>query len=428
MDDAANSFAIALHEFAGSPDAATTTIYTLASVGATPIERQSADTDTRVNFDLPQFVVSGNGRDAFWVDCSFSFDCALKFERDGGASQTLPYPLGRTIALLDASRTGRYLVTGTPVSGPPGTFGLVHSVMSYDVISHELRHASPGRDGRLPDANADDSAATNNDGTLIAFASKADNHVASDTNTAEDVFTINRSAAPVVPLPTLHLTAQVLANEPSTGTNLALVQARLSGPFSFLAHVQWSTQGGTATAGSDYTPTTAASLTVPGFALLAVPVLADHVAEGNETFTVRVTVLDGAQPTVAPSTVTILPPSSTPILYGEQQTFSESEFAPESSTGAVGVFLSEPATKTVTVTVAPWLVGSSGPNDFTSSVQQLSFFPGDRMLTAEFTAVDDTVAEPTDEILFTFSPAVNAISLTTKGVGSGVLLTDNDGS
>lgn len=81
----------------------------------------------------------------------------------------------------------------------------------------------------------------------------------------------------------------VRLTEGDSGTTDAVFTVRLNEPVGHTVTVAWETQGGTATAGADYTATSG-TLTIPAGATtgtLTVPVLGDTVYEEDETFSVR---------------------------------------------------------------------------------------------------------------------------------------------
>jgi len=105
------------------------------------------------------------------------------------------------------------------------------------------------------------------------------------------------TAAPVIP-PTVTLSATTLSVlEGSTGSKLMSFKATLSAPAKEAAMVSYASADGSARAGSDYTAVSGTLKFAVGETskVFTVAVLGDLLAEGNETFSVRLTGASGAK-------------------------------------------------------------------------------------------------------------------------------------
>ncbi len=90
------------------------------------------------------------------------------------------------------------------------------------------------------------------------------------------------------PLPTLSIADANPVSEDGAGAHNALYVVTLSGPTNRTVTVNYATTGGTATSGVDFTPVSGTMTFSPGQTkkTIVVPVLADNVAEANETIRV----------------------------------------------------------------------------------------------------------------------------------------------
>ena len=182
----------------------------------------------------------------------------------------------------------------SPALGP-GTAG-TPKAYSYDRASGTVRYLSIPLGGANTDANDTcDSSAISADGTKAAFVCLASDIVAGDGNGNADVFARTVASAPLPDLQARASIADASVSEPASGSKKAKLTITLDRPPRFGGELDVTFTDGIATSPSDYKGTPQVVDIPAGHtsAVVKVPIKADHVTEGNETFSVAFTVAYG---------------------------------------------------------------------------------------------------------------------------------------
>ncbi|MCA1656948.1 MAG: hypothetical protein LC713_04450, partial [Actinobacteria bacterium] len=305
----------------------------------------------------------------------------------------------------------------------------------------------------MPRARVDHGAARGGDGRIYVFGGQTQSDGVTFLNPTAlvDAYTPDPSAQPC-PKVTVN---DVTVAEPSSGSTTARFTVSLDHPPASPVRVAWATHDGTATAGSDYTassgtlefgpgettksvetpPTTAppaTGTTLPGALPVVdpvaltppttvppapdpsqtpisktvdVPVLADGVAEGPETFTVKLT-LTPATATMAKDTGVGTITETTAVSVAD---------APQVTEGSPAVFpvtLSSPSAAEVRVNLHTEdglpLIGAAAPGDYTANSGTLVFKPGETTKTVSVDTVGDNVAENPENFSLVLTDPVGA--------------------
>ncbi|HLL17111.1 MAG TPA: Calx-beta domain-containing protein [Pyrinomonadaceae bacterium] len=194
------------------------------------------------------------------------------------------------------------------------------------------------------------------------------------------------------------------------------------------ATVNYATVGGTATPGSDYTPTSGTLSFAEGETTktFTVSINDDNVYEGtSETIGLTLSepsgdVVLGAQKT---ATLTIQDSKSRPSLI------PVSLAVPEGESGVTNaqfvVQLSHPSAETISANYATANLTATANSDYVPASGTITFQPGEMEKTIPLQINGDTVEEPNERFLITFSNLVNA----TLTVGTNfVTIVNDDGS
>ncbi|HEV7863001.1 MAG TPA: Calx-beta domain-containing protein [Acidimicrobiia bacterium] len=193
--------------------------------------------------------------------------------------------------------------------------------------------------------------------------------------------------------------------------------------------VRYATADGTATPGADYTPRTGV-LVFSGSATtqtVSVSVAGDVLDEDDEHFTVTLSSPTNAVLVKGTGTATILDDDAPPVVSAAPVTVSEGNTA--TSTGLVGVALSAPSSKPVTVgyTVGG---GTATVDDYRADMPEgtLTFAPGETARTVSFSVIGDPVDEDDETFVMTLSNASNADLAAPGGVPgrTEVTIADDD--
>ena len=196
--------------------------------------------------------------------------------------------------------------------------------------------------------------------------------------------------------------------EGNSGSTPATFTVSLSAASTHAVTVSYYTNGGTATAGSDYTSTSGTLTFNPGQTSLTVPVsvLGDTLYEGNETFGLWLTTASNALINRISGTATIVDddPSTTISVSDASATEGNSGLTPVTFT----VTLSAASTQTVTVNYATAAGTATAGTDYQSLSGTLSFAPGQTSKTVTVNAVGDTAIEPNETFTLSLSNPVNA--------------------
>ena len=187
--------------------------------------------------------------------------------------------------------------------------------------------------------------------------------------------------------------------------------------------VTYATSGGSATSGSDFTPTSG-TLTFPSSTVtqtFAVPVAADTLSEAAESFTVTLSLPVNA--TIADGTATgsITDDDPLPVLSIGDASGAEGN---SGTTNLVFTVTLTPASgQSVTVSHQTANGTAAAPADFTAASGSLTFAPGETTKTVPVVVIGETGVEP-DE---TFSVSLSAPANATTGdaTGAGTIVNDD---
>jgi Tol biopolymer transport system component len=160
-------------------------------------------------------------------------------------------------------------------------------VYSYDRSDGTLRYISVPLGGPAAEANNDcGDPVLSADGITAAFVCAASDLVTGDNNGVRDVFARPVASAPAPELQAIVSTADASVAEPSSGSVNATITVSLDRPPQFDTGINLTFYDVTATSPADYDATPQAVNFAPGqtSATVEVPVYADSLIEGNETF------------------------------------------------------------------------------------------------------------------------------------------------
>ena len=209
------------------------------------------------------------------------------------------------------------------------------------------------------------------------------------------------------------------ANEDSGSITFTVT---LATPVPETVTVNYTTVDGTATAGSDYT-TTAGTLTFVAndqSETITVPLTADTLFEGDETFTVQLT---GASSTATIAdgiaTGTILNDDTPSGMFITDASVNES-----AGTMQFTVQLANPVPSTVTVDYTTSNGTATAGSDYTATSGTLTFLANDQSETITVPITDDTIFEADETFTVTLSNATNTTTIS-DGTAVGTILNDD---
>ena len=213
----------------------------------------------------------------------------------------------------------------------------------------------------------------------------------------------------------------------SEGDGSAVFSVILRGQSTGTVTVPYETSNGSAIADSDYTATNGTLVFQPGeqAKTIAVEVVDDSAAEGDETFTVSLSEPPNATLLKGVGTATIVdnddtqPPPGLPTLAIDDVTVSEG-----GGSAVFSVRLSEQSNVAVTVAYGTSNGTASAGSDYTGTDGTLVFGPGQQEKTIAVSVSDDTLQEGNETFTVSLSNPQNATLL--KGVGTATIV-DNDG-
>jgi chitinase len=211
--------------------------------------------------------------------------------------------------------------------------------------------------------------------------------------------------------------------EGNSGSTPAYFTVSLSAASTHTVTVSYYTNGGTATAGSDYTSTSGTLTFNPGQTSITVPVyvLGDTIYEVNETFSLWLTQASNALINRISGTATIVDDDpSTTISISDAS-------ALEGNSGTSGltftVTLNAASTQTVTVNYATAAGTATAGTDYQSLSGTLSFAPGQTSKTVTVYAIGDTLQESNETFTLNLSGATNATI--SRAAGTGTIIDDD---
>ncbi len=174
------------------------------------------------------------------------------------------------------------------------------------------------------------------------------------------------------------------------------------------AQVGYTSGGGTATPGSDYTPVSGWLDFGPGEDTLTftVPILDDTLDELDETVALSLTGAASATlGTPYTATLTLLDDDPLPLVRFDRADHQVNESA---GSATITVTLSAPSSFTVTVAYAAYDGTATPGDDYTPVSGTLTFAPGQDTLTFTVPILDDTLDEPAETIALSLSNPINA--------------------
>lgn len=207
----------------------------------------------------------------------------------------------------------------------------------------------------------------------------------------------------------------------------AVFTVRFDRPSTGTVTLNYATRDGSALAGQDYTATTGSLTFTQGQVVktVSVPLLNDTAQEGNESFSLLLSGLNGVTSFGEHSgTATIwandAPQATQPRLYVSDLVVDESQRFAD-----VTVYLDAPGTNAVTVdyATANWTANSTGGQDYITQSGTLSFQPGETVKTVRIDIANNTTAENTERFQLNLSNPTNAVLEKAKG---WVTIYDND--
>ncbi|MCZ8067601.1 MAG: beta strand repeat-containing protein [Microcystis sp.] len=199
-------------------------------------------------------------------------------------------------------------------------------------------------------------------------------------------------------IPTLSIEDVTIA-EGNSGTTNAILTVRLNVASDDIVRVDYTTENGTAIAGSDYTTTSGTLTFAPGATsqTIAIPIVGNILNEPDETFSLRLSNAIGAVITDDSATVTIT--NDDPILRLSIANITVNEGNSGMSNAILTVTLSSATTEPITVNYATSNGTAIAGSDYTATSGTLTFAPGATSQTIAIPIVGDTLWE-NDETFF----------------------------
>jgi hypothetical protein len=208
------------------------------------------------------------------------------------------------------------------------------------------------------------------------------------------------------------------ATEGDTGTTVLSFAVTLSGPTAATVTVTYSTQDGTAQAGSDYTAASGTLTFAPGEVTKVVNVLVigDVVDEPDETLSLALSNPVNAE--VGASGIgTITDDDGAPSV-----SVIASARIPEANVGTAflefPVTLSRPSAATITVNYVTTDGTATAGSDYAAAVGTLTFAPGEVTKAVSVGVMGDAIVEPDETFSVTLSNPMNATIADATAVGT----------
>lgn len=220
-------------------------------------------------------------------------------------------------------------------------------------------------------------------------------------------------------LPTMTI-GDVIVTEGNSGTTDATFTVTLSQASLQQVTVQYSTQNGTATAGSDYLAASNLTLAIPAgqtSGTIKITIVGDTINEPNETFFVNLSNPTGATIADAQALGTILNDDGVPSLSINDASVTEGNSGTANATFTVT--MSQASNVQVTVQYATADGTAKAPGDYTAIVPSvLTFAPGVTSRTVTVQVNGDTLFEQNETFFVNLSNAVNATIADNQGQGT----------
>ena len=261
-------------------------------------------------------------------------------------------------------------------------------------------------------------AAISGDGRFVAFESFATNLHPGDTTASSDVFRVSH-AIPGVPT-----VGDVSRKEGNSSTTKFTFTVTLSTPVAQAVTVNYATQDGTATAGSDYTSLNGTLIFNPGETkkTITVAVIGDKTYENQETFTLRLSDPDTSE-VVAQATGTILNDDKLPTLSINSVSLAEGNAG--TTAFAFDVTLAGATALPVTVQYSTTDGTAQAGSDYAPLNDTLTFAPGETKKAITVLVNGDATFELNEAFTVNLSNAVGATIARGKGTGRGTVQNDD---
>ena len=324
--------------------------------------------------------------------------------------------------------SGQSVINGTSEPGATVTVTIAPDNNAGTINSFSYAATADGTgvwSVNLATAQPSTGTASFSSGTAAISAVQID--VAGNPSTATTAtFTSSNATSYAVLGPTDILGAQLLdANNLPLGVDEGAGVIRFvvlrSGDTSTSGTVTYTTQNGTATAGSDYTATSGTVTFATGetFKIITVNIADDATVETNETLSLRLTAATGGNITTATATAT--------INDNEQSVWS---VASAGNVDEAAGFMTYTVTRTGASAAATISFATAGGSatagvDYTATNQVLSFASGELSKTVQVAVINDSVAEGNETVVASISAASSGSILTNTATAT---INDNDQS
>ena len=214
----------------------------------------------------------------------------------------------------------------------------------------------------------------------------------------------------------------ITPTEGDTGSANALFTVSLSTPVAQPVTVQFATANGTATAGTDYTPTSGTLTFAPATttATVTVSVTGDLLDENDETFFVNLTNATNATIGDAQGQGTILDNDPLPVLSAAGCSTTEGNGGTTPCT--FGITLAPVSGRTVTVAYATADGTATAGSDYTATSGTLTFVAGTTAINLPVGVLGDLAPEGDETFTLGLSSLVNA---TGGGAATGTIVDDD---
>lgn len=188
--------------------------------------------------------------------------------------------------------------------------------------------------------------------------------------------------------------------------------------------VQYATSDGTAKAGEDYENATGTLTFAPGDPLtktIAINLVGDETTEGDETFDLKLTSVQGATLVDDLATGTIQNDDVIPDVLTVVVTLAETDV---DTPGTLAVALSHPSSFEVTVDYSFEAITATANSDFRGTAGKLTFPAGSTTQLVPFTLIGDDLAEAEESFRVRLASPVNA-AISGAGVGLVSIIDDD---
>jgi Ca2+-binding RTX toxin-like protein len=188
--------------------------------------------------------------------------------------------------------------------------------------------------------------------------------------------------------------------------------------------VDYAVLAGTATAGTDFTAATGSLTFSPGETTqtISVPVKADGVIEGAETFTVQLSNPLGATLAAAKGTGTLQNDDNAELSIADVEIVEDNS---GSRDAVLTVLLSAASTQTVTVNYATANGSATAGSDYTARAGTLTFAPGITSQQIKVPVIGDTAVEPDETFTVALSNPQNATVSASAGTATVIIRNDD---